>query len=292
MWRVLSSSLLAVMIACGDPEWAPPPASAVTSCLYEFEGHRTGVSASTLWFDSEDKLLQIDGRQLVSDDYVKASYKFEYDEQGRLVEFQHPEYTARYTYSADQIVRETDDGRLVLDLVDGRVTHVGGAFGSTRDYTYDSAGRVTSLAWFDAQAGRSYLTELTYDSNNRVATIQRLTRPLVTLKYTETAQQLLIDFAGDENSGLAQRLAFDFDENKHLTRSAVIAWNGTEGSISTFDHSDGEIAEHHDGITVRGTGRCDQPVPVTAPPTSPFPLWTADYLNFRNRAATAFFLAL
>jgi YD repeat-containing protein len=286
IWGALSFMAAA---ACTKHEWLPPPEAAVSSCAYEIDSTDFDVPSSTLWYDSSDHVIQVDGRYYDGNAFYRASYEFSYDDLGRLTEERAPDYTVRYEYTAEQIVERIDDVTWTDDLIDGRIVHEQSSLGSTRDYTYDASGRVASYASFDAGDTRSYLRQYTYDSEGRVASIDNQGLPLRTVTYAWTGQQLLISFDGDPYK--PQGLALDFDENERLVRSSVISSDGVERSVSTFDYGDGVSEEHYGEFTVRATGRCDNPsVPTARRPPLPIE-WTADYVTFQNRARIEMFIA-
>jgi YD repeat-containing protein len=297
-WLCLSGSLLA---ACSEPEpdWPPPPTDAAATCLYEVEVG--SIPKSTIYFDAQDRVMRVDGFAIDDDDDVyRASYFFDYDEQGRLVGRHGPHGDVQVTYSDQQIITSSDDINYSYDLVDGRVVTWQGPLllpETQRNralFEYDAAGRITRQSgairvskndgngtWIS-----QYDNRYTYDAQGRVITAERDGRT-TTIAYTDFPRRLVINFETFEDLPLnhTERWTIDYDEEHRIT-TIMIDIPGNAIRSYVFTYSDGAWTETRDpgGVFHRmltATGRCAPPSLTFAPPPWLPIRWSADMVTPR-----------
>lgn len=288
--RIASLFVLALVVGCADehPPLPPPPAEATASCVYE-QTQFGNVTTSTLWFNSLDQVIRVDG--LVYEDdgtsYLAPTY-VHYDAEGRVSAQEGPFGAFTWTYSPDQIVGRGQHNRL-MQLVDGRVVHaeffteLAPNQREYRDYTYDGDGRIASYSQQTMKYDATY--DYTYDETGRLVGVNDHSfEPLTTLTYTNLDLQLKIDVAGYK----PQRWVLDFDEDQRLVRTEQDM--GDFAQTFNYVYSDGVIEGTLEGgvdMRIVATGRCDPPALRTAP-ALPVATWEAIYA--RLLTPTEFFV--
>lgn len=300
MTRCTNAALIAGLISafgCSSDDLPPPPADAVTSCVYTVPTRDT-FNRSTLWYDANDRVIRIDG---YDDQTSPAPYYFEYDSDGRITSQTRPDREHRYVYSPEEIEETIEESgsvaTLIWQLVDGRAVHFAGPIEMpverqvTRDYEYDEAGRVTKGAV--SKEGITYSYEYTYDAQGRLATFVKnrnnWTDPIsmITVAYSETGDQLTVVTTESRCvSGCTSSWTFTFDAYRRVTRVELFDPDGAliETAIYTYGsdviHEEVQSASYHQEFVA--TGRCDPPQLWLNPPAPlPIPLY-ANYVTLQD----------
>lgn len=289
--RIASLVVLSLVVGCADehPPLPPPPAEATASCVYEwsYEGRQ---GTSTLWFNSLDQVIRIDGPALDDRETYLVATSLHYDADGRMIAQENPRGASTWTYSPDQIER-TGWFPGVMQLVDGRVTHQefptykAPENRNVRDYTYDAAGRLVRYTEdnpYDAGQGMTthspWMTEYTYDQRGRVVSAKQANQEPVTFTYYDAADRVTV---GITSRGLGfRRWVYVFDADHRLVRHEVTFDDVTR--YADYIYSEGVIEQRVGPYpySVIATGRCDPPMP-TFTPTLPLPVRSdASYTQF------------
>jgi len=302
--RVMVVVGLFQVVACNDdsllPNERPPPPDAVAECRVVHSGNAipTNEVTTTYWLDRRGQVIRVDDDIGVTVDILR-------DDAGRLVDVRTVSVFAsasrtRYVYEHDRItefVTFTDpiaNATTVIDLVDGRAMHQEGPLEkppderSTADYTYDSAGRLTSRRLVEVRFDGTHTSsaDYLYDARGRFFRANREIdgkKSVRLLSYTaDTASELAVE-AFELGGGRVAQWSYSFDSERRImgeTLAQQLAPLDTDQTI-TFAYADAEIDEEvsiaHPQSTfvertfVRAMGPCEAPQRVTMPP-APLPI--------------------
>lgn len=258
--------MIAIVIAgCGSDgvTFDPPPAQAVASCAL-VEKFMGSVLHNALWFDSAGRLLQVDGKG--------GSTTYEYDDQGQLVHATTPDETITWTYEPARITEAHPRYNYVYDLDgNGRVMRLEDSEGSgaEEDFTYDTAGHITSLSG----GSNSFLDEYGYDAEGRLASATQNQFPMMpptSYSYTETPGHLVITLGG-QSSG--RTYSYDFDSANRIVHAGLADSGGANSYGVAYSYVDDRITATSDSgdLEVDSTGPCPG-LTTTFGPFDPLPI--------------------
>ena len=162
-----SGTVSYTLTANGKPMEIEAPDGVITTIDYDSYARRTALNdpcqgTTTYQYDTNGNVSR---ETYATEDFIDYTY----DQYGRMVGKETPEFSTGYTYNAN-----------------GQLTSVSSTNGTSRQYTYDSVGRVSSIRE-DAPGGKWLRKDYNYSNGNvSSVTYTSQTGTLITENYTYT----------------------------------------------------------------------------------------------------------